>query len=642
MDFNTRETGVYTFGPYRLDPIRRVLTRDGASVDLTARLFDILLYLLQHHARVVGRDELAEAVWGTRSMAENNLPVAMSALRKLLNSAESGLDMILTVPGQGYRLSEAVIVQPGDFTQAPLGTTVISATVPAPAARQATPPHRNVLIGISLSSLIAAAGLIAWHRPSVLSAGGRADANFSPPPHSIAVMAFTNDSGDPKQEYFSDGVAEQLINTLGQVEEMHVTARTSSFSFKGKATSVRQIARDLNVAAVLEGSVRRDADRLQLRVKLFDGAAGAQIWSQEFVGEQGKILSMQDKLAEALTSALRLRLTGADAAHLTRGGTTNLEALDADLRGQSSVRAANGSEVALGRSLGLFDAAIALDPSFAWPYAHRAQALWLLVVRAPIKDPTYLAKLKQEGLTDAYRSVALAPELGIAHVTLGYALGNLGLDVRKQLAEFTRARELAPGDAKVAGDYARFAAFAGDTRNSVQAAEQAAALDPLRPQYYEILATVYYYARRPADALVALDHARALGSPNVVAIASRTGSSELALGHAEAARLACKDDSNWEINLCLARVLHELGRQAEAEQQFAKLKAKAGDTSPYVLAQVYAVWGDNSDALKYLQRAYEIHDYALIQMHVDPSMDSIRQRQEFKEIERKLDFPMAN
>ncbi len=629
MDVGIRVCRIYTFPPFRMDPVRRTLTRDGERIDLTARLFDTLLYLVENHHRVVSRDELERAIWGGRNVAGANVAVAISALRRCLQTPGSPSDVIKTISGQGYRLDSAVVVEPGLIP-------MVAADAAAPGAPANVAPRRRarVAAAVCVAALVTASAAAYW---AVRAGGGPAQRAFTPPPRSIAVLPFKNASGDPARDYFSDGLSEELIDSLSQVRALHVAARQSAFSFKGTPAREQDIARRLNVAAVLGGSVRQDGGRLVIGVHLTDGTTGRELWANTYDRAAGDVLELQTELARSVTGALKVQLAGTQSAMLTLGGTTDPAALDAYLRAIAASRHHDTTLASLAHTLRLFDQAVALDPNFAMAQAHRALFLWSYAATSGSGDRSFTKGLKDAALAGASKAVALAPDLATAHIAMGYALGAYIPDFARQEVEFSRARALAPGSSAIAAQYARFEMFAGHTDTALAAAEQAVASDPLDPAIYSRLAWILYYARRPADAAGAVSHARQLGLPRTSSEAAFEGSLDLAQHNPEAARRDCENDIVWETNFCLALAYHALGRQQDSLAEIAKLEAHGPDSGPFVLACIYAQLGEPDKALDFLERAYRVRDQGILQLRADPLLDPIRAHPRFKAIDRLLD-----
>jgi serine/threonine-protein kinase len=638
MDEVEIAAGVYVFGSFRLDPVRRVLTRHTMPVDLSARLFDTLVYLVQHHDRPVTRDELERAVWGARTIDGTSVAVAISSLRKVLQEGDGYGNLIVNIPGQGYRLIASVIVEPARARRSAPAYFPPPTAAQLPAGSRAS-WRRFGAVPLALLLTLAISGAAVWYVvPQRGGAVGTAPP-FAPPPHSVAVMAFTNLSRDPGQAYFSDGLAEELINSLSQVRALRVAARGSSFSFKGCSTSVLEIARRLNVGNVLQGSVRRAGNHLVISLQLIDGQTGNRLWSHVYDRDEGDMFNLQAELADAVVSALQVTLAGPDVARLTLGGTSNPRAFDAFLRALAAVQFSNDSDEENKKVITLFDEAVSLDPAFAVAQARRAYFLWSTATNSSSNDRVWIDNLHDAAVAGATKAVALAPDLAWAHLALGYALGGRFPSLARQEAEFARARDLARGDTTVLGLYADFESQVGHTAFAVEAAEQAAALDPLKSGSYDREAWVYYFDRRWNDALAAVTRARELGSHHIMELSYLRGLIALMQGHPGDAVADCTGDPDPRMNLCLAIAYHALGRQSEAAAQLAKLDANLGDAGPYNYAEVYAQWGRPDDALRALDKAFSLPDLGIIGMKTDPLLDPIRATAHFKELEERLDHP---
>jgi TolB-like protein/DNA-binding winged helix-turn-helix (wHTH) protein/tetratricopeptide (TPR) repeat protein len=628
MDVPIRDQGVYRFGSYRLDPVRRILLRDGVQVKLPARLFDLLLYLVRNHDRLVERDELLRAVWGGRTVAEGNLGQAISSLRKALPGDAATPDFIVTAAGRGYRFGAPVVFEPFGLDGAAQAANGAGGVAAVPRRRL-----RFVVPGVVCLGL-AAAGAALWLAQRAERPG---QAAFAPPPHSVAVMAFTNMSGDAGQDYFSDGLSEELIGALSRIGSMHVAARLSAFSFKGRPVTVGQIARQLNVGAVLDGSVRRVGARLRITAELVDARSGFQIWTQSYDRDQGDVLNVQGEIAAAVTSALRVTLLGDDAARVAAGGTQNAKAFDAYLRG---VKLSHAGEPEADRaSVAAFDEAIALDPGYALARAHRAAALRAMVDFAENPDLAWAGRMEDEAVAEAERAVRLAPELGAAHAALGAALEEVRFDFSRAAAELSRARELAPSDVVTNVAYADLQLHLGHMQEAVSAGTLTASLDPLTPETYRNLASILSFARRYDEALTALRHAQQLEPAPTTQDLDLRGEVELEMGDPAAARKTCAGGRDWGQLQCLAIAEHALGNTADAAAHMAKLRAMLGDSGAMQYAQVYAQWGQIADSVAWLQTAWRLHDPGLIELKVIPALDPVRGTPEYKEIEQRLGFP---
>ena len=633
MNVQLRESGNYGFGPFRLDPTRRTLFDARGEVTLTARLFDTLLFLVQNSERLVEREELAYAVWGDRAVAEGNLQKAISSLRKALHEHAPDEVFIRTVSGRGFRFAVPVIFEPMN-----LGLSIPNPFVASDAAgEEPLPWWRSRDAAVSAIPLLLGVAFVAtaitfWHR----GAETTASVPFSPPAHSVAVMAFTNLSGDSRQDYFSDGISEELINALGRIDKLKVAARLSSFSFKGKPVTVGSIARQLDVSAVLEGSVRRDGTKLRVTAQLIDARTGYQLWSRDFDRNEGDVLNVQDDIAAAVATSLKIAVLSDGVARLASGNTKNPQAFDAYLRGVALRNQPTPDN--LRRALTAFDAALALDPGFALAHVERVSTLINFVegLGGLGGDVATTQRYRAEALAEAERAVALAPHLGAAHAILAAADEEMWRFTAAE-AEYIRARELAPGDSGIELRYARFEAAMGHPLSALAAARHAAELDPLSRGAYLALASDFTMAQRPAEAAAALQRAERLGLRGPLDV-DETAQIALLKHDYAAVRRSCADKPYW-VQYYLAIADHALGDKSGARAALAKFQSMQGDNSAFQYAAIYAQWHDTQSALRWLDTAYRLHDDGLIDMKTYWLLDPIRATAGYSDIERRMNFP---
>jgi TolB-like protein/DNA-binding winged helix-turn-helix (wHTH) protein/tetratricopeptide (TPR) repeat protein len=631
MDFSVNDPGDYVFGPFRLDPVRRVLLRDGQLVRLQPRLFEALYYMVRSSGRLVEKDELMAALWPGRIVEESNLSQTIFALRKALAPGEGDEAMIVTAPGRGFRLAVPVrIVLDGGqaYTHA-----TMTAAAEAPAHHQPIHTARWLwAAGASAAALLVVCAAVLMRRVPPAAAG------FDPPPHSVAVLAFTDMSGDPRQDYFGDGLAEELINALGRLPRVHVAARVSAFSFKTSTATVADIARRLNVGTVLEGSLRRDGAKVRVGVQLIDGRTGFQIWSRSYDRDLHDLLSMEGEIAGAVAASLQVSLVQGESERLTLGGTTNPDAFDAYLRGMLLLR--SNDDGAIGRARDAFDFAIGHDPSYARAYAGRAYALCDLGMNPPPGTTAHdIAATFSAALAAADKAVALAPDLASAHAARGEVLDNGFLRTGEAAAEAARARDLEPGNAAMVGAYAQVQNDLGHADEAVAAARLATTLDPLRPDVWYVLSYVLYSARSFGESIAAAQHEKQLRGTLPEHSMEVIARNQLLLGEAAAAVQSCRAVSASDRDVCLAMANHALGNTGEAQASLARVLALPSDSAPYNLAEVYAQWRNIPAALAALATALRTHDPALTQIRADPLLDPIRKEPEFAAIERQLNLP---
>jgi eukaryotic-like serine/threonine-protein kinase len=463
---------------------------------------------------------------------------------------------------------------------------------------------------------------------------------FAPPAHSIAVLPFINLSGDANQDYFSDGISEEMLNSLSRVDQLQVAARTSSFSFKGTNTDILEIARKLNVGAILEGSVRRAGDTVRITVQLINGENGFHVWSQSYDRDLADILAIQTDVASSVARQLEVELVDEEVGKIEVGGTRNPAAYDALLHGMQIFSTLDIREAPLRAALSAFDRAISLDPGYAAAHAQRARVLNYLAIF--VAKPEERAGFQKGAYDAAQRAVALAPEFGEAHAELGQVLAYALLDFRRALPEFDRAIVLAPGSARVQAAAAGFYTNLGLFDRGIVAARRAVRLDPQNYQTHVTLGFVLHDARHYEEAIAALQHAEMLNPKSHYAQAWLVEAT-LAAGQNERARQRCElnsmpldEDIRHE---CLAVAYHALGRQTQAQEELTRMMALNGDRSALNYAGIYAQWGNTATALKWLSKAEQLHDPLFQQLKVWWELDPIRQEPEFKAVEARMNFP---
>ncbi|MGZ5845715.1 MAG: winged helix-turn-helix domain-containing tetratricopeptide repeat protein, partial [Xanthobacteraceae bacterium] len=365
-----------TFGRFRFDLARRELSRDGIPVRLGSRALDVLAVLAAARGDVVTKDELLARVWPGQVVEENNLQVQASALRKALDEGKSGQSYLVTVPGRGYRL-----------------------------------------IGIAGGS----------HGPAL------------PDKPSIAVLPFQNMSDDPQQEYFADGIVADIITALCHMRWLFVIARDSSFAYKGRTADVKQVGRELGVRYVVEGGIRKAAQRVRITAQLIDASTGAHLWADHFDGDLKDIFDLQDQVTASVVGAIAPKLEQAEIERAKRKPTGSLDAYDYFLRGMASTH--RMTREATSEALALFARATELDPDFASPYG---VAAFCYVVRKINGWTTDRRHEVAEAARLAWRAAELGKDDAVALAFGGLALGYVAGDLEGAIALIDRALVLNP------------------------------------------------------------------------------------------------------------------------------------------------------------------------------------------------------
>jgi TolB-like protein/Flp pilus assembly protein TadD len=458
---------------------------------------------------------------------------------------------------------------------------------------------------------------------------------FNPPPHSIAVLPFANMSGDKEQEYFSDGLTEELLNSLAEINGLQVAARTSAFSFKGTNTDIGTIARKLNVGAVLEGSVRRSAHTIRITAQLINAVTGFHLWSKTYDRDLGDVLKLQTEIATSVASALKVTLLADVAAKVELGGTGNPAAFDAYLRGAKAVSSMRDTKD-LPAAIAGYTEAIRLDPHYAIAFAARSIAFTNVAAEA-----TTLAATREgydEAQADAREAHELAPDLAQAHLALALVSSSTQ-NFTQANDEYERALILAPGSAEALRRSGQFAVFMGHFDAGIAAVRRAVVLDPLARGSHSALGQALYAARRYEEAVAVFGEVISL-DPNFKQTYGQRGLAYYGLGDLERARASCETNPDfWVSQQCLAAIYGKLGRQADAEAVLSKMKAENGDTAAYQYATIYAAWGDRANALDWLETAWRLRDPGLQSLKTDPLLDPLRKEPRFQAVMRELKFP---
>ncbi len=459
--------------------------------------------------------------------------------------------------------------------------------------------------------------------------------DFNPPPHSIAVLPFADMSEKKDQEYFSDGLTEELLNSLSEINGLQVAARTSSFYFKGEHADLATVARKLNVGAVLEGSVRRSAHTIRITAQLINAVTGFHLWSKTYDRDLGDVLKLQTEIATSVASALKVTLLADVAAKVELGGTDNPGAFDAYLRGakaQNSSRDTND----LPAAIAAYTEAIRLDPRYAVAFAARSIAFTDVASQA--ETPAAAREGNDKAQADARQALELAPDLAQAHLALATASANT-LNFTLANDEYERALALAPGNAQVLRISGTFAALMGHFDAGIAAARRAVVLDPLARPSHNGLGRTLYAARRFEEAVAAFGEVMSLG-PDYKETYGQRGFAYYGLGDLEHARATCEMKPDfWLSQQCLAVTYDKLGKHADAEAVLSKMKAEDGDTSAYQYATIYAQWGDRAKALDWLETALRLRDGGLESLKTDPLLDPLRKEPRFQAVMRELKFP---
>ena len=487
--------------------------------------------------------------------------------------------------------------------------------------------RRVALIGGGLVAAGAAAGGVWWS--GIIAPGARAN--------SVAVLPFANLSGDSESNYFSDGLSAEVRSQLASESLLAVAAQTSSAKVAKTQQDAGSISRALNVAYLLEGTVRRDAARVRVSAELIEGASGLSRWAQSFDRDLSNVFAVQEEIAGAVVTALTRQMAahGAKGNNKELGGTNSFAAYDAYLRGLDQFAMESGrdsDELALKS----FRAAVAEDRNFALAQAALARTL---VVFGNQYDQGAARKARyDEAIAIARHAVKLTPGLASAQATLGFALIDGRLDARGARQPYRLSYELARGDADILSRFGNFEARCGRFDSARPAVLRAAELDPLNARAFRQIGQVEYSARNYAAVTAPIEQALKL-NPEMSNAWATLGMAQLMRGDlALAGTSLAKEKSNLFRLPGLAIVAIKQGKNADAERLLAELAASDGDNSLYQRAQIMTQWGREDEALALLESGYEALDSGLIQIRIDPLLDPLRQEPRFIRLINAIGF----
>jgi serine/threonine-protein kinase len=653
----TQHVTGYEIGDLLVDLGRQSVTRSGSEIPFPRLSFDLLVTLAQAAPNFVSFDELTARVWPGLVIAPETISQRVKLVRDALGDEPHAPRYIAGVRGRGYRMVAVVKPLP-EHSQSETASPGVDAGSESASSRRyvrpapvSAPVERRFDRFIIGTVAVLAAGLAYvvvdrfWISKPVVSVQYPAASHdgatvsvvaFNPPPHSIAVLPFVNMSGDASQDYFADGLAEELLNDLARINELQVAARTSAFSFKGKDTDIGTIARKLNVGAVLEGSVRRSANTIRVTAQLNNATTGFHLWSQTYDRDSGDVLHLQTEIATAVAEALKVTLLGDVSARIELGGTRNPAAFDAYLRASKALQSRHTAKD-IRVAIAAYTEAIRLDPDYGLAFAGRSSAL--SVNSGEMAPGPEMSKGYAAAEADARHAIALAPELGEAHAALALVMTWGNLDFARARDEYERALALAPGNAQVLRQSGSFAASTGRFDAGIAAIRRAVVLDPLDRRGYSALAYALHAARRYRESATAYSEVMDL-APDFKDSYGLRGLALYELGDLDGARASCeliRDD--WGSQQCLAIVYDRLGRHADGESELAKMTASIGGDAAYQYAEIYAQWGDRAKALEWLDKAMHLRDPGLIDLKTDPLLDPVRHEPRFYAMERALNFP---
>jgi len=656
------------FGTFELDLRSRELRKAGALLNLPPQPFRILVLLATHPGQLATREEIQQQIWGSETFVdfEQGLNFAINRIRTTLGDDADTPRYIETLPRRGYRFvapveemgarpdlsdrqpveadapprpsvregaQQAPVDVPIDLTEHTVGDGAFTEAVHEPQS-VGIAQRRSWWLGLAaiLAMLIAssAAGWFAWHRTEIPN-------SRVGPEHirSLAVLPLENLSGDPAQEYFADGMTDELTTNLAKIRSLHVISRTTMMQYRDVHKPLPQIAQELHVDAVVEGSVVRSGSTVRITAQLIDAHHDHHLWAQSYEREVNEILIVQDTVALDIASAVKAELSPEEHESLAKHRSVEPDAYEAYLRGRNKL--GSQAQEPIKDSIRDFQRAIDLDPLYAPAYSGLADAYSLMANYGVLAPKEAFPRAKAAAL----KVLSLDPSLAEAHASLGLVNNHYDWDWLGAEREYKRAIELSPSYAVAHLRYARYLSMVARHDEAVAEIERARELDPLSLVVQSNVGTALYYARR-YDAAILQSHKTLEIDPNRVYSRIFLAMSYEQKGmYAPAIQELNKVRAYFKgaPNVGLARVYALTGRTAEARRILRELEKEGGDADWFFIAGGYAALGDKDRAFNCLEKAYVKRDFFLALLKIDPWMDRLRSDSRFQDMLRRVGLP---
>ena len=488
--------------------------------------------------------------------------------------------------------------------------------------------HKRAAVLILVAIIVAVAASLIYYRYS-----GTQGAAIS----SVAVLPFTNQSGDPNMDYLSDGISESLINNLSQLSSLKVISRGSAFKYKGKEIDPQEVARALGVQAIVTGRVMQHGDQLQVSAELVNVSDKTQMWGEQFNRKVTDTLAVQTEISQQIAEKLRLRLTNAEQQQLAKDVKVNSAAYEQLLKGRL-YRQKSGSKEDLGRAIEYYNHAIAIDDHYALAYAELSYAYQQMIGNSYL-DP-------KEGAQKAEAAARKALELDEALAEAHHSIAAIKLsrwDWAGAEQEFKRAIELSPSNARVHSGYGDFLSKMSRQDQAISEVKRATELDPLQINWRVNLGYCLFFARKYSQAIEQLKTTLEMDKDNLLAhivlgyvYTSKGQYNDAIAEYEEALRIG---GASTSIDCYLGVALAKAGRRSEAEAILKRLETTKEYVSPVELAELYAGLDKKEEALAALERAYAAHDLQMQFLGIDPFLDPLHSEPRFQEIIRKVGLP---
>jgi TolB-like protein/DNA-binding winged helix-turn-helix (wHTH) protein/Flp pilus assembly protein TadD len=604
---------LYEFGPFRLEPAERSLLRNNERLVLTPKAFDTLVLLVRNSGHLLGKDELIRTLWPDSFVEEGNLSNNIFVLRKALGEDPPYIE---TIPKRGYRFV-------GEVRRLPITPPSVSKVAPRP----------TKMVPFTVGLVIAVAtvlGLVIYRQHLLVRHSG-------PVIQSVAVLPLMNFSSEADQDYFADGMTDALITDLGKISSLRVISRTSVMQYKGTKKPLPEIARDLNVDAIIEGTVSRSGNHVRIMANLVQASPEKHLWAQSYDSDVGDALTVQRQLAQAVAREIQVTLTEKERNLLAPARPSNPDAQDLYFRGRYVLGQA--TEETDEKAIGYFRQAIEKDPSYAEPYSALAMvyAVWMPGSNSP-RDRMPKAR--------EFASKALSLNNGItdAHYALGVVALLYDWDWTAAEQEFHRALELNPNHVRAREFRARALVTHGETEEAVAEAQRSLGLSPAAVDWDNavwvfILARRYDLARQHAQEMVASEPNFPWGHFELAQVYEHEGRTEdVAREFLRADELFGSDPKQLEK---LRRAMAKDGAQGywRSKVENYRESVKSGYVSAGLAAMACVRMGDKQCAFEWLEKSFQERDDLMINLKVEPVFDGLREDQRFQDLVRRVGIP---
>jgi len=633
--------GRLSFGVFELDLRAAELRKHGLRIRLQEQPFQVLAMLLEHPGEVVTREELQKQLWPADTFVDfdHGLNKAINKLREALGDSAESPRFVETVARRGYRFLVEVKIADAAPTRISVLTTEPQPSQTASSLRElagdsAVPKSllpsfaakTAVVVLILLTASLAAWELHPWNRSSHAI-------------RSLAVLPLESLSNDPSQDYFADGMTDELISDLGQISALRVISRTSVMAYKHAHKPLPQIARELNVDAIVEGTVLRSGDQVRITAQLIDASADKHLWSQSYEGELRDTLALQSKVARAIADQIQINLNPREQAALKSAKVVNPEAYVSYLKGRYfwNKRSAESLKVALA----YFNQAIDEDPAYAQAYSGLSDTYALL------GDWQYAVMTPKEALPKAkaaaIKALELDSTLGEAHNSLAFCLDGFDWNFDSAGKEFLRAIELNPGYATAHHWYAWHLALLHRYDEALAEMRKAESLDPLslviNADLAELLALAHSYDQSILQSRKTIEM-----DPNFALAHNHLGQAYLQMhmyddAIAELQKAVQLSGGGPTCMANLARANAASGKKSEAEKLLRDLKKRSGPGYSHgsEIAVIYASLGDSDQAMNWLEKGYEERFNPGVLLR--PGLDPLRSDPRFQDMVHRIGLP---